>query len=75
MRTVQPRRHDRVGQCGAHDRCRVDFQVVRPEGVDAVDRDVGPSLANPPVAALALTAVDLIEIAMDADQVHIQARQ
>src|SRR5262249_32834067 len=60
---------------GGHAGRRIHLQVVRPEGVNAVDLDVSSSLARAPVAAFSFAPVELVEIAMDADQVDVQARE
>src|SRR6266851_8522725 len=46
-----------------------------PKGVDAAEGDVGSGHADPAVSACSLPAVDLLDDAVHADQVHVQARQ
>jgi hypothetical protein len=41
--------------------------------VNAVDQHVRAALAGPPVAACSFTTVDLVEVAVHADQIHVQA--
>jgi hypothetical protein len=48
---MPPRGEDRVDQIGADARSGVHVQVVRAEGLDAVDIDVAASLPDAEVAA------------------------
>lgn len=70
---MPPRFKHGGNQFGANACGRVDLQVVGPEGVDAVHLEMGASFADPSVAALPFAAVDLLDGAVHADQVYIQA--
>jgi hypothetical protein len=70
---MPPGPNDRLDQPGIYSRGRVHLQVVRPEGVNAVDQHVRAPLADPPVAACSFATVDLVEVAMHAYQIHVQA--
>ena len=59
------------GEVGDRRIRRVDLEVVRAERVDRVVDDVLPASPGAPVAARQLPPLQLLEVAVDADEEHV----
>ena len=53
----------------------VDVEVVRTEGMDQVGLHMRPALTGTAVCPVALAAVDLRQVAMHADEKHIDVSE
>jgi len=63
---------DVLSEIGGHPCRGVDVEIVRAEGVDPVDREVGASFAGTAVSAAAFAPVEFLQVAMHADQEDVQ---